>query len=107
MFNFPENLYTDVRIEEVCETKISISKGVLTNFGKTSFSGAFVRVFDGKKWFLSSVDEVENIQKTIDRTASLAVPSSKIDDNPVVKKLEVNKGVFFPIFRGIRRRKTR
>ncbi len=53
MYNFPKGLYTDVRIEEIFETKIGFKKDALQEQKVRSNKGAFIRVFDGERWYYS------------------------------------------------------
>lgn len=94
MFIFPRNLYTDVRIEEVFETKIFYTMENLDENKTRHYKAAFIRVFDGIKWYYSSTTDISNIQKEIDNLASLATPNENIYDHPVIKKLEANSGNF-------------
>ncbi len=91
MFDFPKHLYTDVRIEETSTTKISYKKSTLQEEKVRHNKGAFVRVFDGKRWYYASTTDVEKLQDTIDELASMATPDENIDDHPVVKAFETNQ----------------
>jgi TldD protein len=94
MFKFPENLYTDVRIENVYETKIAYTLDNLDQCKTRKYKAAFIRIFDGQRWYYSSTSETRNIQGEIDSLAKLTVPNPKIYEHPTVKKLEVNTGVY-------------
>jgi TldD protein len=94
MYNFPENLYSDVRTEDVFETRIVITNGTLEEMKEKSYKGAFIRVFDGKKWYYAATSDIKGIQKELDALAEIAVKNDAIENNPVVKKFEINKGVF-------------
>ncbi|MDX9899455.1 MAG: TldD/PmbA family protein [Spirochaetia bacterium] len=91
MFNFPENLYVDVRIEETFETKINFKKLVLQEQKVRNNKGAFVRVYDGNRWYYASTTDIEAIQDQIDALANMATPNLEIDDNPIVRQFEVHK----------------
>jgi TldD protein len=88
MFTFPSGLYTDVRIEDVFETKIIYTMGNLEESRVRKFKAAFVRVFDGKRWYYASTSDIENVQREIDTLSSLAKPDDKIYDHPVIKRFE-------------------
>lgn len=92
MFIFPENLYSDIRIENVYETKITLTNGKLDEIREKSYSGAFIRIFDGKKWYYSSTSDIEGLQKEIDSLSKLAEKNELIGKNPVVLKFETNTG---------------
>lgn len=91
MFNFPENLYVDVRIEETFETKINFKKLVLQEQKVRNNKGAFVRVYDGNRWYYASTTDIEAIQDQIDALANMATPNLEIDDNAIVRQFEVHK----------------
>lgn len=91
MYNFHEGLYTDVRIEDVFQTKLNYRNGVLNQQKERKDKGAFIRVYDGKRWYYSSTTEVDRIQEEIDLLSKMASPDDKINDNPVVKNFEVHK----------------
>lgn len=94
MFKFPEKLYSDVRIEEVFSTNIGFLNGELNQNTIREYAGAFIRVFDGERWYYSSITDVSKIQQELDSLAKMAKPSEDIYENPVVKKFQVNKGEY-------------
>lgn len=94
MFNFPKNLYTDVRIEEVFESKISYLNGSIEENKVRNYTGAFIRIYDGENWYYCSTSDTDNIQKEIEKLSLMAKPSEKIYDNEIVKKLQVNEGEY-------------
>lgn len=94
MYKFHGNLYTDVRIEDVFETNIVYSLGTLDESKIRKYKAAFIRVYDGKRWYYSSISDTDMIQEEIDKLSKIAEPNEKIYDNPIVKKFEVNKGKF-------------
>lgn len=94
MFKFPKNLYTDVRIEDVFETNIVYTLGELEESKVRKYKAAFLRVFDGKRWYYSSISDVDSIQDEIDKLCNMAKPNVNLNENPIVKKFEVNKGQY-------------
>lgn len=92
MYKFPDNLYTDVRIESTKTTNITYENCELKQNKSKVEKGAFIRVFDGERWYYSAVTKIENIQKEIDELALMAKRNENIYDNPVIKRMEVNKG---------------
>lgn len=94
MYSFPENLFCDVRIEHVYRSLLRIEMGKLEEIKEKNDSGAFIRIFDGNRWFYSSTTNISAIQAEIDELAKLANPNPQINENPVIKKLEANKGTF-------------
>lgn len=94
MYIFPENLYTDVRLEEVSISEITYENKELRQNLKRNHKGGFIRIFDGERWYYSSTTDIDNIQEEIDNLALMAKKNEKINENPVVKKFEINTGEF-------------
>ena len=86
-YNFPENLYTDVRIESRKSACFALEDEDVKNNSEVETITAMIRVFDGKMWYTSQTDDIENIQDKIDNLATLAKPNPKILKNPIVKNL--------------------
>lgn len=91
MVKFPAGLYSDVRIEDVFETEISVTLGEVEELKDKRFKAAFIRLFDGRRWFYSATTEVECIQQEIDSLAAMADPKSGIDEDGTVRKFEANR----------------
>ena len=91
MYKFPPGLYTDVRVEESFDTKISFKKMTLEEEKTRGNKGAFIRVFDGRRWYYSSTTSLEDIQEHIDTLAGMATPDPGILNHPVVRAFEVNR----------------
>lgn len=90
MYKFPQDLYTDVRIETT-ETTDIFYENKKFNQNKTKVErGALIRIFDGERWYYSSTTDIDNIQNEIDELSKIAKPEKDIYDNPVVKQLEIN-----------------
>ncbi len=95
MYKFPKGLYTDVRIESVFSTRIVYENfQMIQNKCKTD-KGAFVRVYDGKRWFYAATSDLDAVQSEIDNLAKMAAPNDAIDENETVKRFEVNVGEDF------------
>ena len=94
MYDFPKNMYSDVRIEDVFETNIIFTNSVVDEIKEKSYTGAFVRVYDGKRWYYAATSDLNGIQNELDALAKMATPNEKIADNPIVRQFEVNKGDF-------------
>jgi TldD protein len=92
MFEFGTGLYTDVRIEDVFETRITIRLGDLEQSRIRTYQGALVRVFDGSRWYYGSTSDVARIQDMINRLSAMAASTDQIGEHPTVKKIEVNSG---------------
>jgi TldD protein len=94
MYRFPAGFYTDVRIEDVFETAIAVTLGELEESKDKRYTAAFVRLFDGQRWFYSATTDVDGIQQEIDSLAEMASPNPAIEEDPVVQKFETNHGVY-------------
>lgn len=91
MYKFPKDLYVDVRIEETFDTKISFKKKDLYEQKVRNNKGAFVRVFDGNRWYYSSLTDLDGVQEAIDTLAEMATPNPNIMEHPIVKAFETNQ----------------
>jgi len=92
MYKFPKGLYSDVRIEKVRTTLIHYLKGDLREMRDRDATGAFVRVYDGRRWYYSSTTSLDKIQEELDRLAKLSSPSQSIFEDKVVKNMTEQKG---------------
>ncbi|MCL2234181.1 MAG: TldD/PmbA family protein [Firmicutes bacterium] len=84
---YPKGFYVDVRIENVFSTQIRYTTRELNECKTREYIAAFIRVFDGKKWFYASTTEIDGIQKEIDSLATLATPNKDIEKNTIVKRM--------------------
>jgi TldD protein len=92
MYNFPTDLYTDIRIESIYSTTILYENQELTQNNTKNEEGAMIRIFDGVKWYYSSITDLDSIQAEIDLLAKMATPNPDILNHEVLKHLEVHKG---------------
>ncbi len=92
MYELPDGLYTDVRIEDVFETLIVVNLGEVEELKDKRYTAAFVRLYDGQRWFFSATTDVDGIQREIDALAELASPNPGIEAEEIVRKLEANQG---------------
>jgi len=90
-FKFPENLYTDVRIEDEKSSSYNMNNDDVLVNNETQTTGAMIRVFDGKMWYTAETNDIDSIQSKIDELAALAKPNKNILKNPIVKNFSVNK----------------
>ena len=90
-FNFPKNLYTDVRIEDRYGANYSIQNDEVLGNNEIYVKGAMIRVFDGKMWYTAETNDLDTIQKKINELAALAAPDPNILENPIIKNFSVNK----------------
>ncbi len=93
MYNFKENFYADVRVEDRFTTTISYTNGFLKEIKERNEKRAFIRVFDGKMWFFASTTDLSDIQNKLDGLYAQAKPNVKILKNRIVKRFEVNNDV--------------
>ncbi|MCK5599287.1 TldD/PmbA family protein [bacterium] len=91
MYNFPKGFYSDVRIEDVFNTLLVYTMGNLEQQRVREHKGAFIRLFDGKRWYYASLTDVNDIQNKLDHLASMACFNDNILKDPVVKKLRKTK----------------
>ena len=91
MYRFPQNLYADIRIEDVFSTTIRYENSTLRQNAVSREKGAFLRVYDGKRWYYSAVTDLSSIQAELDALAAMATPNSRILLDPVVQRFEVNQ----------------
>ncbi len=90
---FPSGLFTDIRYETVFTTELTYENGTLKQNKTATEQGAFIRVFDGSRWYYSATTELDRVQQEIDQLASLATPCETIAEHPVVKKLQANRDI--------------
>lgn len=91
MFNYPKNLYTDVRIETLVSTSIMIENDQLKTNKSKHEKGAFIRIYDGKRWYYKATTQIHQIQAEIDELALMATANEAVMDSEIIKKLEVNQ----------------
>ncbi|MBE5873031.1 MAG: TldD/PmbA family protein [Lachnospiraceae bacterium] len=91
MYQFPKDLYADVRIEECFECWMAVQNGEMVSDGIAEETGAFIRVFDGNMWYTSTTNDIEGIQAELDNLATLATPNPDILEHPMVKMLQVHQ----------------
>ncbi len=89
---FPEGLFTDIRIEDTTATKIEYEDGILQVLKTQREQGAFIRVFDGKRWYTASTTDTSEagLKQSVEELAALSSPNSEIKNHPTVQRLEAN-----------------
>lgn len=90
-YDFPKNLYTDVRIEETANAGYGVRNGEVEQNSAIRVTGAMIRVYDGELWYTSTTNDIDSIQQEIDNLATLAKPKPDILKDPVVARFEVHK----------------
>jgi len=91
MYSFPRDLYVDVRVEESFDTQIRFKQLDLQSQKVRKEKGAFIRVFDGQRWYYSSTTNTDDVQAQIDTLAAMANPNPEILSHPIVTAFEVNQ----------------
>ena len=91
MYQFPKDLYADVRIEENYNLWLGVKNGDLDSDGLTKEAGAMIRVFDGTMWYTGTTNNLDEIQKELDNLATLATPNPEVLNHPAIQMLEVHK----------------
>ena len=85
MYRFPDNLFTEVRIEKTEYANYFVKNGEVEANSRSSVAGARIRVFDGSMWYTSVTNDMDAIQTEIDNLAALAVPKADIYDDPIIR----------------------
>lgn len=91
MYRFPENLFTEVRIQSISATNYTIQNDEVVVNNASSETGANIRVYDGKMWYTSVTDSIDDIQSEIDSLAALAEPNPGIYSQQDVKNFGSEK----------------
>lgn len=90
MITFPENLFSDVRVEDVHSTALVYQMGEWKVNRIRRETGAFIRVYDGKMWYYSATTDLDKIQDELDGLAAMATPNGDILNDPIVKRHQAN-----------------
>ena len=91
MYDFPQGVYSDVRIERDDKASILIKNNEMLHNNEVSSVGAIIRVYDGKMWYSSVTNDLDDIQHQLDDLAALADKNDDIYNDPTVKNYQVNK----------------
>ena len=91
MIQFRHGFYADVRTEDRSRTTITYKSGALEEMKTRVERRAFIRVYDGKMWYYSSVTDLAHLQKTLDGLYDAATPNADIQNDPVVRLFERNR----------------
>lgn len=92
-FSFPEGLYTDVRIEHAFAARILFSDRRLDECKEKRYSAAFIRVYDGRRWYYSSTSDLTLIDEKIAQLAAMAAPMAQgaLEALPIYAKFSNHK----------------
>lgn len=91
MIQFRHGFYADVRTEDRSRTTITYKSGALEEMKTRVERRAFIRVYDGKMWYYSSITDLAHLQKTLDGLYDAATPNADIQNDPVVRRFERNR----------------
>ncbi len=91
MLTFPKNLYADVRIEDLTQTQISYENGILRQNKESTTKGAFLRVYDGTRWYYCATTQMDRLQDELDALSAMAQPNESILLDPVVRRFQVHR----------------
>lgn len=91
MYRFPENLFTEVRIEKKEYVNYYIANGEVEANSQCQIAGALIRVFDGHMWYTGATNDLKNIQREIDSLAALARRDPDIYNHPTVRNFGCHK----------------
>jgi TldD protein len=85
-------LYTDVRIEHLFSTKIAYTFQTLDECKVRQYAAAFIRVYDGARWYYASTSDLGAVQAEIDALAKLAAKNDGLKDTRIFQNFSANKG---------------
>jgi TldD protein len=89
---FPEGFYCDVRVEDVTETVLQVTLSNWEQIKERAYTAAFIRLFDGKRWYYASTTDIDSLQSEIDSLAAMGAPNSAIAAHSIVRLYETNTG---------------
>ena len=89
---FPEGLYVDVRIEHLFSTRITYTFKMLDECKVREYDAAFIRLFDGERWYYACTSDLDAIQAEIDALAKLTTGKIGLYDMPIYKNFSAEKG---------------
>ncbi|PKL45974.1 MAG: TldD/PmbA family protein [Candidatus Riflebacteria bacterium HGW-Riflebacteria-2] len=94
MFEFPAVFYSDVRIEKVFRSLIRIEMGKLEEVKEKSEAGAFIRLYDGKRWYYASTTDISSVNSELSQLAKLAAAADQKAIAKLTARMEKNNGDF-------------
>ncbi len=94
MFEFPEGFYSDVRIERIYRSLIRIEMGRLEEVKEKSDTGAFIRLYDGRRWFYASTTAISSVNLELSQLARLAEKPDAQAIARLTTRMEKNVGDF-------------
>ncbi len=91
MVQFKTGYYADVRMEEIVSTQLHYINGEIENYVNRIRKGAFIRVYDGSKWYYSATTDLDDLQSELDKLYAMANCNPEIKKNPIVIKMPREK----------------
>ncbi len=91
MYDFPSGVFTDVRIETEYSTMVTFKNLELKQNKRRIKSGALIRLYDGNRWYYSSITDVGGVQRAIEELASMATSNPDICENDILHRMEKNR----------------
>ena len=91
-YTFPKHLYTDVRIEHLFSTEIAYTFRELDECKVRQYSAAFIRVYDGSRWYYASTSDLDGVQAEIDGLAALASPNEALENMQTFRNFSEKTG---------------
>jgi TldD protein len=92
---FKQDYFADIRIEESVSTQIHYINGEIENVINRKRKGAFIRVFDGDKWYYGATTDLDNIQSELDKLYATARPNPDITRHPIVLAMPTTRDKVF------------
>jgi len=86
MYRFPSGVFSDVRLEESVTTVIAFVMGKLEQRRVRAEKAAFIRVFDGVRWYYASLTDPGRVQEELDNLASMA-RTGGVEGHPMLQSL--------------------
>jgi len=89
---FPKGMYVDVRIEHTFSTEITYTMKDLDECKERQYSAAFIRLFDGGRWYYACTSDLEAIQSEVDALEKLADKNENLEEMEIFKRFSKEKG---------------
>lgn len=91
MYNFPKDLFTDVRIERKHAVRYAYWNEEVVSDLTIDTEGAKIRIYDGEMWYTSTTEDLDRIQEEIDNLAGIAKPNATIYEDPMIRNFGAEK----------------
>jgi TldD protein len=91
MVKFKTGYFADIRIENIDSVQFQYLNGNLENYVSRNRKGAFIRIYDGTKWYYCATTDLDNLQQELDNLYKLAVRNPDIENDRMVARMPVHK----------------